>query len=174
LEEKNLHSFESLFKSLFKPLCGFAVRYITDRDDARGIVHEAFVSLWEKFDQLPPNSNYRSYLYTTVRNKALNYIRDKKKHVILENVNERDVAQHENHMETMELEKKISLAMEALPEKCREVFELNRIEGLKYAEIASKMQISIKTVEAQMSKALSILRDHLAEFLTILFFLLEG
>jgi RNA polymerase sigma-70 factor (ECF subfamily) len=174
LAEKNLHSFEGLFKSLFKPLCGFAFRYIADRDDARGIVHEAFVSLWEKFDQLPPNSNYRSYLYTTVRNKALNYIRDKKNHVMLENVNERDVAQHENHMETMELEKKISLAMEALPEKCREVFELNRIEGLKYAEIASKMQISIKTVEAQMSKALSVLRDHLAEFLTILFFLLGG
>jgi RNA polymerase sigma-70 factor, ECF subfamily len=72
-------------------------------------------------------------------------------------------------METSELAEKIEQAIASLPEKCRMVFEMNRIEGLKYSEIAEKMNISLKTVEAQMSKALSIMREHLSEFLMIIF-----
>ena len=174
LTEKKLQSFEVLFKTFFKPLCGFAGKYIPDLEDAKGIVHEVFISLWEKFDQLPANTNYRSYLYTAVRNRSLNFIRDKKKLVALEQVSEQDLAHRESHLEKNELETRIEEALEMLPEKCRMVFEYNRFEGLKYTEIALKMEISIKTVEAQMSKALAILREHLAEFLTILFFLLNS
>jgi RNA polymerase sigma-70 factor (ECF subfamily) len=72
-------------------------------------------------------------------------------------------------IETLELQLKIEAAIASLPEKCRMVFELNRIEGLKYAEIAEKMNISIKTVEAQMSKALAVMKDHLSEFMTLIF-----
>jgi RNA polymerase sigma-70 factor, ECF subfamily len=172
LSPENLKKFERLFKELFSPLCGFSLKYIYDLDDAKNLVHEVFVSVWEKFESLPDDTNYKSYLYTAVRNKSLNFIRDKKKHIVLEDMNSEEPVEENLVMETAELEKEIEMALQALPEKCREVFEMNRQEGLKYAEIAQKLNISIKTVEAQMSKALAILREHLKEFIIILIFLL--
>lgn len=173
MAEKNLHAFEELFRALFKPLCAFAVKYVGDLDEAKSLVHEVFISLWDKFDTLPPGTNHKSYLYTAVRNRSLNYLRDKKKHVILDYAADQPVPEDYHSVESTELEENIRRALESLPEKCREVFEMNRVEGLKYAQIAEKMQISIKTVEAQMSKALSILRERLTEFLSLLFFLNE-
>ena len=142
-----------------------------DLDDAKGLVHEVFVSLWEKFDTLPSDINYKSYLYTAVRNRSLNFIRDRKKHVMLENVAEQQLAEANDPMVAAELEREIEMAIASLPEKCRMVFELSRSEGLKYAQIAEKMEISVKTVEAQMSKALSVLRERLKEFISLLIFL---
>jgi RNA polymerase sigma-70 factor (ECF subfamily) len=170
--DKNLIMFEKLFKELFKPLCGFSMKYVGDLDEAKGLVHEVFVSVWEKFDTLSADMSYKSYLYTAVRNRSLNFIRDKKKNVMLENVADHELSVSIDPMGTSELEVKIDMAIQLLPEKCREVFELNRIEGLKYAQIADKLGISVKTVEAQMSKALSVLREHLKEFLSLLIFLL--
>jgi RNA polymerase sigma-70 factor (ECF subfamily) len=169
LASKNLNNFEELFRGLFKPLCSFAMKFTGDLDAAKNIVHDVFIQVWEKFDSLPPDTNYKSYCFTAVRNKCLNYIRDKRKFVMLENVQEHHMSELNSSIETSELEMKIEAAIASLPEKCRMVFELSRIEGLKYAQIAQKMDISIKTVEAQMSKALVIMKEHLAEFLTIIF-----
>ena len=74
----------------------------------------------------------------------------------------------ENSLESQELSREIDYALNLLPERCREVFELSRFEGMKYAQIAERLDISIKTVEAQMSKALRIMRDHLKDFLVLL------
>lgn len=147
------------------------MKYVGDLDEAKGLVHEVFVSVWEKFESLPADINYNSYLYTAVRNRSLNYIRNKKKNVMLENVAEQDLMIENEPMVAAELEREIEMAIQCLPEKCRQVFELNRMEGLKYAQIAEKLGISIKTVEAQMSKALSVLREHLKEFLSLIIFL---
>jgi len=168
LAEKNLSTFERLFKELFKPLCGFAMKYTGDLDEAKGLVHDVFVGLWEKLTTLPDDTNYQSYLYTGVRNRGLNYIRDRKKQVAFNNVPEEQLADSNDSLVALELEREIEAAIQSLPEKCREVFELNRKEGLKYAQIADKMGISIKTVEGQMSKALGVLRERLGEFLTLL------
>ena len=102
-----------------------------------------------------------------MRNRCLNYLRDKKKNVTLENIAEH-IAPEEFTIETIELQLKIEQAINTLPEKCRMVFEMNRFEGLKYLQIADKMNISVKTVEGQMSKALNVLRQHLGEFLSLL------
>lgn len=147
------------------------MKYVGDLDEAKGLVHEVFVSVWEKFESLPADINYNSYLYTAVRNRSLNYIRNKKKKVMLENVAEQDLMIENEPMVAAELEREIEMAIQCLPGKCRQVFELNRMEGLKYAQIAEKLGISIKTVEAQMSKALSVLREHLKEFLSLIIFL---
>jgi len=155
---------------LFKPLCGFSMKYIGEMEEAKSLVHEVFISLWEKFETLPEDTNHRSYLYTAVRNRSLNYIRDRKKLVGLEDISEQGT-EETNAFEVRELEKEIELAINTLPEKCRMVFEMSRYEELKYAEIAQKMNISVKTVEAQMSKALSVLRQALAKYLSILFFI---
>jgi RNA polymerase sigma-70 factor (ECF subfamily) len=171
LADKNLTEFEQLFRALFKPLCSFAMKYVKDLDDAKGLVHEVFVAVWEKFDNLPSDTNYRSYVYTAVRNKCLNHLRDKKKHVTLENLPENSAIEVNTSMETAELAREIEAGIELLPEKCRMVFELSRSEGLKYEQIASKMGISVKTVEAQMSKALGVLRQHLNHLISLLIFL---
>lgn len=174
LSPENKKKFEQLFKELFSPLTGYSMKYIYDLDDAKNIVHEVFLAVWEKFESLPEGTNYKSYLYTSVKNKSLNFIRDKKKHVILEEAEDQGPVEENLTLETAELEKEVEIALQLLPEKCRQVFEMNRQDGLKYAEIAEKLNISIKTVEAQMSKALAIMREHLRDFLVVLFFLLFG
>ena len=162
--------FEIIFKDLFKPLCGFAMKYIGDLDESKNVVHEAFIAVWQKFETLPQDTNFKSYLYTAVRNRSLNYLRDRKQHVTLEGVQEGGIEGADRDMEVKELEREIELAINTLPEKCRMVFEMSRFEGLKYTEIAVKMNISVKTVEAQMSKALSVMKKQLANFLSVLFF----
>jgi RNA polymerase sigma-70 factor, ECF subfamily len=165
---RDLKSYETLFRELFKPLCGFALKYVDDFEEARNLVHEVFITVWEKYETLPPDTNFRSYLFTSVRNRSLNYLRDRKKHLSLEKVKEDNFSESNTALETGELETEIEAAIQSLPEKCRQIFEMNRVEGLKYAEIADKLGLSIKTVEAQMSKALSVLRERLREFLILI------
>lgn len=147
------------------------MKYVKDLDESRNLVHEVFITVWEKFDSLPNDTNYRSYLYTAVRNRCLNHLRDTKKHLSIEKA-EHKVMEESSSMEAAELEREIELAINSLPEKCRMVFEFSRMEGLKYGEIAEKMGISVKTVEAQMSKALTVLRAHLSEFMSLIFIVL--
>lgn len=150
------------------------MKYVGDLDEAKNLVHEAFIAVWEKFDSLPPETSFRSYLYTAVKNRSLNHVRDRKKQVSMEQVPEDSLSENNDLLVARELEKEIELAIESLPEKCREVFEMSRKDGLKYAEISKKLDISVKTVEAQMSKALSVLRDRLGEYLAIILFILCG
>ena len=117
-------------------------------------MHQVFINLWEKRATLDLSTSLKSYLFTSVHNRSLNVIRDRKKFSSAEVpdvAGEWDVSAQ---IESMELEAKIREAIDFLPEKCREVFELNRFEGLKYSEIAARLGISVKTVENQMSKAL--------------------
>ncbi len=163
--------FEMLFKEHFAPLCSFACKYIPDFDDAKGVVHDVFVSVWNKFGELPPGINHKSYLYTSVRNRCFNFIRNNKRKVGLDAADEADYALEDAGLEAKELEEAIAAAIASLPDKCREVFELSRYEGKKYGEIADLMGISVKTVEGQMSKALRVLREKLAPFLSIIILL---
>ncbi len=173
MTETTISSFESLFKEHFKALAGFAFKYVHDLDDAKNLVHDAFISVWEKYDSLPSDTNYRSYLYTAVRNKCLNHLRDKIKIVAIEDAEEHLGVEDTSELETQELEREIEFAINSLPEKCKLVFEMSRFEQLKYAEIAQKLDISVKTVEGRMTQALSLLRDNLSQFITIAFLFLN-
>ena len=153
-------AFETLFRSFFPGLVLFAQKYVPDQDTAKEVVHNVFLNLWE------------SYLFTSVHNRCLNFIRDQKKfdrdETIFERLDSDDFTDASDRLEEQELEQRIFDALQSLPEKCREVFMLNRFEKLKYAEIAEKLGISVKTVETQMSKALKILREKLSDYLTII------
>jgi len=165
-------SFEECFKTYFTQLCAFAMKFTGNLDDAKDLVHEVFIRTWEKYDSFSEDTNIRSYLYTAVNNKGLNFIRDRKKLIGGEDVQELPSSEVTSDMEIEELQRSIHVAINALPERCREVFMLSRFEALKYSEIAKKMGISIKTVEVQMSKALRNLREHLSEFLALVFIFL--
>lgn len=170
------NAFEQLFKQHFSSLVYFARKYVKDLDSSKEIVHDVYVNLWEKRDTINPEKALKSYLFTAVHNRCLNFIRDNKKF----NRNIEDLGTIEinysqasdDNLTSEELSDKINKTIENLPEKCREVFMLSRFGDLKYNEIADQLGISVKTVEAQMSKALKVLRDQLKEYITILILLL--
>lgn len=169
-------NYEELFRTYYSSLCYFARKYISDLDTCKEIVHNVFVTIWEKKDEFDFNKPAKSYLFTSVYNRCLNHIRNQKKFVDGSDGNPEDIFTDStidhDHLEAAELESKIWEGIKKLPEKCREIFILNRFEEKKYAEIATKLGISVKTVEAQMSKALKTLREHLADYIHILIFLL--
>lgn len=158
------NNFEGLFRQHFSALTAFAYRYLRDWDEAKELVHDVYVTLWEKRDSIDPNKAIRSYLFTAVYNRSMNHLRDNKK--FNRNVDASQAADiiasgNNNALELKELEKQISSAIAQLPEKCREVFMMNRYDGLKYKEIAEALNISVKTVEIHMTKALKVLREQL-------------
>jgi RNA polymerase sigma-70 factor (ECF subfamily) len=168
--------FERLFRQEIARLHNFARQYVPDSDSAMDICQQVFVRLWEKRDALEKRDSLTSYLYTSVKNRCLNYIRDQKKYrsrfLDLECA-DLDVPDSMSDPEaTEDLEKQIQIALAALPEKCRQVFEMSRFGEMKYREIAEALEISQKTVEAHMSKAMRLLRDSLRTYRVWLWLLL--
>jgi RNA polymerase sigma-70 factor (ECF subfamily) len=165
-------AFEELFRTYFPSLMAFSRRILANEDDAREVVHQVFINLWERRSEIDLSTSLKSYLFTSVNNRSLNVIRDRKKFSsaeVPERAGEWDVSAQ---IESIELEEKIRETINSLPERCQEIFKLNRMDGLKYAEIAGRLNISVKTVENQIAKALKILREQLANYLTILVWLM--
>lgn len=177
LKEGDITAFEMFFKTYYQPLCNYAYTFIQDKDEAEEIVQSAFLSVWEKRHSLDIKTSLKSYLYTMVRNTSLNVIKHEKikqKYVgEALAVNERSYESVTQSVLSSELEERIHLAMEALPEQCRLVFKLSRFEELKYAEIAAQLEISVKTVENHMGKALKIMREQLKDYLPVLILLMS-
>ena len=169
-------AFEELFRSYFMPLCSFAQKFVRDVDEAKDIVHNVFINLWNKREKVDLETSLKSYLFQGVHNRCLNYIRDNKKLVQFDAPqNEAELGKYlesRDHLESSEAEMRINKALDELPEKCKEIFLMNRFDGLKYREIAEKLDISIKTVETQMSRALKTLREKLSDMIMILIFFL--
>ena len=181
MNQQSIHSqldkpaFELLFENYFEVLCRFAFGYIKDRDASQEIVQDVFINLWNKRETIDPDRQVKSYLYTSVKNRCLNYIRDNKKFrsFYLDVEVEMEIPDtNPDLFSENETKIKIENALDKLPEKCRQVFELSRFEEMKYKDIADNLGISVKTVEVQISKALRILREELKEFLMILILLI--
>lgn len=163
--------FELLFKAHFSHLCNFAHQYVPDLDSARDITQKVFINLWEKKDQIDPDKSIRSYLFTSVRNRCLNHIRDQKKYrsnVLDVEINDYEFGFEEDHMAVEELRTRIDNALSTLSPKCREVFEMSRYKSMKYKDIAEELDVSVKTVEAHMSKALKTLKEGLEDYIFLL------
>jgi len=144
-------AFERLFKLHYENLCLFAHKYLQDQGATEDLVQEIFIKIWDKADQIDLQTKIRPYLYSSVRNACLNQIKHEKvKQEYASSKLSSFTHEHSDSMEVLELEDRIAAAIESLPEKCREIFELSRFEGKKYAEIAEELNISVKTVENQM------------------------
>jgi len=168
-------SLEFLFKRLYPGLCSYAKKFLNDSDDAEEVVQDVFCSIWKNREYLDEHKSINNYLFTATKNRCLNLLSSKKsasKYAeVMRFLYVQESADHVNSYHALlakDLEKDFNSALENLPSECRKVFELSRIEGLKYQEIAYKLNISIKTVEAQMSRALSKLRLELKEHIAAL------
>jgi RNA polymerase sigma-70 factor, ECF subfamily len=177
LREGDITAFEMYFKNLYQPLCNYAHSFLNDRDESEEIVQATFMSVWEKRLTLNVNTSTKSYLYAMVRNACLNMLKHEKiKQKYAVEASYRNEG-YDGVMETVtsiELEKRISYAIEKLPEQCRLVFKLSRFEELRYQEIADQLEISVKTVENHMGKALKLMREHLKDYLPTILALLSS
>ncbi|HTE28202.1 RNA polymerase sigma-70 factor [Flavitalea sp.] len=166
-------AFQILFKSHFTVLCAYCqFKYYFDLESAREVVHTTFIKLWENRSSLAPDIPVKPYLYKIVNNTCLDLIKHKK----IKQQHERYVRQHasqhiglqdSNLAEVKLLKEAIDKAVAEMPAQMRKVFTLSRYEGLKYAQIAVLLNISVKTVDTQMSRALHRLKIKLANILTI-------
>ncbi|MBN2662399.1 MAG: RNA polymerase sigma-70 factor [Bacteroidales bacterium] len=164
--------FEEIFKLHYSELCSFAYNFTNDLEDAEETVQDVFYKLWSNKENLEIKTSIRAYLFSSVKNSCLN----KKKHIEIREQykehNEKELQNNntnvEDFFEASELEEKIRTAIDKLPLQRKKVFILSRYEGLKYKEIAEKLDISVKTVENQISSALKFLKSELAEYLTVL------
>ena len=171
LWQGNESAYEMIFRTYYQPLCRYAYSFLQDKEEAEEVVQAAFITLWEKKNALAIETSLKSYLYRMIRNSCLNVIKHakvKQQHVARElavaEVSHESVSQK---VHAAELEEKITEAMKTLPEQCRLVFQLSRFEELKYQEIADQLQISIKTVENHMGKALKLMRLQLKDYLPL-------
>lgn len=178
LKNGDITVFEMFFRAYYQPLCNYAYTFVQDRDEAEEIVQSAFLSVWEKRESIEIRTSLKSYLYTMVRNACLNVIKHEKikqKHIGEELATaERSYDSVSQRVNSSELETRIQVSMEKLPEQCRLIFKLSRFEELKYAEIADQLNISVKTVENQIGKALKIMREELKDYLPLIIVLMNG
>ena len=155
----------------YSPLCNFAYRITDDIDQAEDIVQDIFVKVWNDPDLLDGNKNINSYLYSMVRNRAFEVIRreniSQKINQQLEYIqnNAATTNVEEDEIEKLLLLEQIYVSIRQLPPKCSEVFTLSKVNGLTYVQIAEKMNISVKTVENHMGKALRLMRELLTKSL---------
>ena len=164
--------FEELFKTYYTPLCEYCMRYVSDADMAEEIVQDLFFKMWVKREELNINVSIKAYIFTSLRNHALNYIsrlkiQDRYNQFIVIR-SKSDVEHPVDVLEEKDMERIMKQAIAMLPEKRREIFEMSRFEDMKYLEIAEKLNVSVKTVESQMSKALEHMRKVLSKFLALI------
>lgn len=164
---------EKLFKDYFNPLCTYCqYKFGFELDTAKEAVHAGFVRLWENRETISSESSVKAYLSKIVTNICLDML----KHEKIKQIHARQVIQttsigsplQPNQSDLKQLTVDIESAVNELPDQMRRIFELSRYEGLKYAEIASALNLSVKTVETQMSRALVKLRQKLSHYLPVL------
>jgi RNA polymerase sigma-70 factor, ECF subfamily len=167
IREGDISQFESLFRTSYASLVKYAKTLIKDHDTAEEIVQDLFFRLWQNKEKIKIESSLNGYLFRSVHNSCLHYIEHMK--VVERHEQEMSFVQDDGTespaeiLQYKELQAKIARTIEKLPERCGQIFCMNRFDGLKYSEIAEKLEVSIKTVEANMGKALKEFRKALAE-----------
>lgn len=178
-------SFEDIYLTYFSKMKYFAAEYVVSDADAENIVQDVFLELWEKREALTMPVNLIAFLFTAIKNRCLNHLRHKVKvqdtqiqlqeeYVLTLRMNLNSLEAFDQNLFTEhDLETIITHALNSLPEKCREIFIMSKIEGKKQKEIAEALNISINTIETQMGIAYKKLRAELKDYIPFLLFILS-
>ena len=180
IKKGNSKSFELVFKTYYKRLCTFAFDYTRQLETAEDIVKDFFVAFWNNREKIEIKTSLSGYLFRSIRNACINYlVRDKNGNntISIEEVNWIKIKIKEpfsndypiGNLLTKELEVQIFNIIEKLPEGCREIFKLSRIDDLSHKKIAKKLNISENTVKVQIYRAIKRLKE--AIYIIIMHFL---
>ena len=161
--------FESVFHKYYASLCYFANKFVRDDEAARDIVQEVFMAVWESDKKYNSYHGFRAFLYDSVKNRCLNYLKHQeveRRHaeILLQEQDEED---EDYRLMREEMYRALHRAVDELPERCRQVFELH-LQGKKNEEIAQMLELSVETVKTQKKKAMHFLREWLGELFYIL------
>jgi len=166
IREGNAVAFQHVFDTCYESLCAYAYSLLRDAAEAEDTVQSMFMKLWEKRDSLEINQSVRSYLFRAVYNQCLNQIEHravKSRHRAFSQ-SEVGEAVHDPDVFPEELEQKVRVAVDNLPPQCRKIFVMSRFDELRYPEIASRLNLSVNTIQNQICKALRLLREELKDF----------
>jgi RNA polymerase sigma-70 factor (ECF subfamily) len=171
LKQGNKVVFDYIFNYYYSSLCTFSMQYINDHEMVEDLVQDLFVNLWSEAPNINIRSSLKSYLFASVRNRCLDFLKHKKVsekhrtyHLYSADSNENST---DHYFSESELRQTLHKSLEKLSPRCREIFELSRMHGLSNKDISEKLEISKRTVELQISNALKILRKELVEFLPL-------
>ena len=173
-------SFTLLYRSFYSKLYYFSYQYLIDREASKDVVQEVFTELWDHKDSLNEKTNLQAWLYTVAKNKSLKYIEKlQSQNNYSEYIKYRQLDVNYKALSELdtgklayeELDNIIQEALNKLSPVCRKVFEMSRFEELSNKEIAHDLNLSIKTIESHISKALRLLRVELKDYLPFLMFL---
>jgi len=162
-------AFSTIFSAYYPDLVMFAFNFTREHDAAEEIVQDTFVKLWEEHNCLTINYSIKSYLLKSVQNRCIDWFRHKK----VKKIHSMDVMSNsvlfeyntDNYVLRSELEDQIEKSLLTIPHDYAEAFRMNRDEGYRYQEIAEKLNVSVRTVENRISKALHLLREHLKDYM---------
>ncbi|MCL3852726.1 MULTISPECIES: RNA polymerase sigma-70 factor [Parabacteroides] len=180
------YDFEEIYVSYFSRMKYFALEYVLSEEDAENIVQDVFTELWERKELLTYNINLVAFLFTSIKNRCIDHLRHRV--IVRDAVNQIQEEYQvtlkvklaslelfdQSLLSEQDIEKIVSEVINSLPEKCREIFIKSKIEGKKQKDIASEMNISLKTVENQMNIAYKKLKSELKDYLPLLLFLLSN
>lgn len=176
LKKGDQMALQKIFNHYYKYLVVTGYNITSDNEKAKDLVQDVFFELWKKREQLTIQSSLKSYLRRAVVNRSLNYIKTQKRFSFGdENFDAQTpdkAISAQRLMEADDLKSAINVAIDSLPEKCKAIFMLSRFEGLSHKEIAAQLNISTKTIENQITKALKIVRAAVKAFDALGFFLL--
>lgn len=175
LKEGNLKAFNQVFDRYAKRLYRFSMGYLKSAENAEEIVQEVFLKIWDNREELIAQKSFESYLFTIAKNGILNTIRKSNSEQVYLNYAKLNPGKDvllDDELDFRELEKAYHIVIEQLPPRRREIYLLSKAQSLSNAEIATKMNISVKTVENQMTTALAVIRKNLRSlgFSGIIFF----
>ena len=165
----DIGEFERLFNKYYNPLCRHADKILKDMDTAEDLVQEFFYNFWKNRETFSPKLSLNAYLHQSIHNNALHYLehltvrRSYAAHVSGE-FRQSVPTQVQTSVEMDDLDNIINATLKKMPERCSRIFRMNRFEGMKYREIAILLSVSVKTVEADMGKALQLFRKSLKEY----------
>lgn len=165
IQEPLYSDFQKLFRLHYKTLCMYAYKYLADSDESQDAVQEVFVKFWEIKQDMVNDKNALYYLITAVRNNCISRLRKKVHTLSMEDetvynkITDTPLETAEEDKENTDIQTLVDQALALLPPKCGAIFRMSRIDKLTYQQIATELGISIKTVENQMGKAISIMRE---------------